>query len=48
MAHAHLQDHLLPHQRREGGATRKFDACFGCIRGERYRLVGEQTRRRVR
>ena len=48
MARAHHEDHLLSHQGREGGAAREVDREVGGVRGERYRLVGEQARRRVR
>ena len=48
MARAHHEDHLLSHEGREGGAAREVDSEVGGVRGERYRLVGEQARRRVR
>ena len=48
MARAHHEDHLLSHEGREGGAAREVDREVGGVRGERYRLVGEQARRRVR
>ena len=48
VARAHHEDHLLSHEGREGGAAREVDREVGGVRGERYRLVGEQARRRVR